>query len=125
MKTSELINVALTYAVVVAMANLVLNLLHYGKPDIALIVGAVVATEVAAWSYQKRVSRMATSSVKLVVGALVAVVCVIQSLAFQYLWHWMSSLAVHLAVGTIASFLVPIVFFDRLQERIAKTRNDR
>jgi|HubBroStandDraft_6_1064221.scaffolds.fasta_scaffold32460_2 hypothetical protein len=125
MKTPEMINVALTYAVVVAMANLVLKVLHYDKPGVALIAAAVAATEVAAWSYQRRARTPAPFSVKLSVGLLIAAVCVIQSITFQAVWHWMSYPTAAIIVGTIGTFAVPLIIFGRLQKRIVKSRNDR
>lgn len=122
MKPAEMVNVALTYAVAVAITNLILNVLHHNKPGIALIAGAVVATEVAAWSYQRRAGKLAPVSVKLSVGALIAIVCVLECIAFQMLWRWMPSPVVTVIVGAVGSFIVPLVFFGSLQERIVRPR---
>jgi hypothetical protein len=125
MKTSEMINVALTYAVVVAMANLVIKVLHYDKPGVALIAAAVAATEVAAWSYQRRAGTLAPFSVKFAVGTLIAAVCVVQSVTFQALWHWMSYPTAAIIVGTIGTFAIPLIIFGQLQKRIGKPGDDR
>ncbi|HEY6333850.1 MAG TPA: hypothetical protein VI756_31325 [Blastocatellia bacterium] len=122
MKPAEMVNVALTYAVTVALTNLILKVLNHNKPGIALIAGAVIATEVAAWSYQKRARKLAPLSVKLFVGGLMAIVCVLQCIAFQALWHWMTSPVVTVIVGAVGSFVVPLLIFGNLQERIVRPR---
>jgi len=122
MKASEMINVGLSYAVVVALANLALNLLGYAKPGIALVAAAVVATEVAAWSYQRRTRRLAPFSVRLAVAVLLTVICVIQSVAFQAMWHWMDHPTTTTIVGAVGVFAVPLAIFGELQKRMTRSQ---
>ena len=122
MKFSELINVAMSYIVAVALANLAVGLLSEKKPVIALVVGAIIATEVAAWFYGRKNTKPAPPRIKLELGSLLAGLCIAESLIFQVLWKWMPYPAIEVAIAAAGSFLFPMVIFDRLHRSIARPR---
>jgi hypothetical protein len=121
MNPAELVNTGLAYIVGVALANLVSEALHLGKPAIALAVGAVVATEVAAWSYQRRKRAEAPFAVKFTVAALIVALCIVLSIISQILWHWMPFPVTTTVIAALGSFAVAMIMFGRLQKMMAKS----
>src|SRR5262249_17267115 len=93
-------------------------MLGYNKPAIALSSGAVVATEVAAWSWQIRKRGPAPTNLKLWVGGLVAALSLTEGLVFQTLFKWMASPATTIGVITIACLLLPPLTFEAFRQTI-------
>jgi len=117
-KTSDWVNIALAYVVTVAVVNLVIHMAGYNKPAIALSSGAVVATEVAAWSWQIRKSRAAPMRIKLWVGVLIAALSLSEGISFQVLFKRMNRPAPTIAVIAIACFLLPPLTFEAFRQTI-------
>ena len=118
MKPSDWINIGLAYIVTVAIINLIIHMLGYNKPAIALSSGAVVATEVAAWSWQIRKRGPASTGLKLWVGALIAGLSLTEGLGFQLLFKWMARPAATIGVITISCLLLPPLTFEAFRQTI-------
>jgi hypothetical protein len=121
-KPSDWINIALAYVVTVAVVNLVIHMLGYNKPAIALSSGAVVGTEVAAWSWQIRQARAAPIAVKLWVGALISALSLIEGLAFQVIFRWMTHPAPTIGVIAISCVLLPPLTFEVFRQTLPVKR---
>jgi len=121
-KASDWINVGLAYVVTVAVVNLVIHMLGHNKPAIALISGAVLATEVAAWSWQIRKACVSTIGLKLWVGGLIAALSMTQGLVFQVIFRWMSNPAATISVIAIASLLLPPLTLEAFRQTIPRRR---
>jgi len=124
-KAFDWINIALAYVVTVAAANLLIHMLGYNKPAIALISGAVVATEVAAWSWQIRKRRPAGTSLKLRVGALIAALSLTQALVFQMLFKWMARPSATTSVIAIACLVLPPLTFEAFRQTVPVGKRNR
>ena len=122
MKPSDWINIALAYVVTVAVVNLVIHMLGYNKPAIALISGAVVATEAAAWCWQVRKGRTAPIEIKVWIGLLIAALSLLEGLAFQGIFRWMSHPAPTIGVIAICCFLLPPVTFEAFRQTVPVRR---
>jgi hypothetical protein len=124
-KPFDWINIALAYVVTVAASNLFIHMLGYNKPAIALISGAVVATEVAAWSWQIRKRCAAGATLKLQVGGLIAALSLIQALVFQVLFKWMARPSATIAVIAIASLVLPPLTFEVFRQTVPAGKRKR
>ena len=122
MKASDWINIALAYVVTVAIINLIIHMLGYNKPAIALSSGAVVATEVAAWSWQIRQRSPAPMDLKLWVGALIAAVSLAEGLAFQAIFKWMARPAATIGVIAICCLALPALTFEAFRRSVPARR---
>jgi hypothetical protein len=111
-KLSEWINITLAYVITVAVVNLVIHLIGYNRPAIALISGAVLGTEVAAWSWQVRKACAAPIRLKLWIGGLIATLSLMEGLAFQLIFRWMSRPAATIGVIAISCLLLPPLTFE-------------
>ena len=125
MKPFDWINIALAYVVTVAAANLVIHMVGYNKPALALTSGAVVATEVAAWSWQTRKRCPAGTSLKLRVGALIAALSLTQALVFQMLFKWMARPSATISVIAIACLVLPPLTFEAFRQTVPVGRRKR
>ena len=125
MKPFDWINIALAYVVTVAAANLIIHMLGYNKPAIALTLGAVVATEVAAWSWQIRKRCPAGTSLKLRVGALIAALSLTQALVFQMLFKWMARPSATISVIAIACLVLPPLTFEAFRQTVPVGKRKR
>jgi hypothetical protein len=124
-KPFDWINIALAYVVTVAVANLIIHMLGYNKPAIALSSGAVVATEVAAWSWQIRKGCAAGATLKLQVGGLIAALSLTQALVFQALFKWMARPSATIAVIAIASLALPPLTFEVFRRTLPAGKRKR
>jgi hypothetical protein len=124
-KPFDWINIALAYVVTVAAANLLIHMLGYNKPAIALSSGAVVATEVAAWSWQVRKRCPAATTLKLKVGGLIAALSFAQALVFQMVFKWMTRPSATIAVITIACLVLPPLTFEVFRQTVPAGKSKR
>lgn len=123
MKLSDWINIGLAYVVTVAVVNLIIHMIGYNRPVIALTSGSVVATEVAAWAWQIRKDCAAPVSLKLWVGGLIAALSLTEGLAFQLIFKWMSHPISTASVIAITCVLLPLLTFEAFRQTIpAKKR---
>jgi hypothetical protein len=108
--------------VTVAVVNLVIHMLGYNKPAIALISGAVVATESAAWCWQVRKGYAAPTGVKVWIGGLIAALSLIEGLSFQIIFRWMTRPATMIAVIAICCLLLPPLTFEAFRKTVPVRR---
>src|SRR5262245_3440313 len=93
-------------------------MLGYNKPAIALSSGAVVATEVADWSWQIRKGGPAPTNGKLWPGGLIAALSLTEGLAFQVLFKWMARPGATIGVITVSCLLLPPLTFEAFRQAI-------
>ncbi len=118
MKRSDWINIGLAYVVTVAAVNLIIHMIGYNRPVIALTSGSVVATEVAAWSWQIRKGSAAPLAIKLWVGGLISTLGLTEGLAFQFIFKWMSHPVSTIGVIAISCLVLPPLTFEAFRQTV-------
>lgn len=121
-KLSELFIVGLAYIIGVTLAYAVLSALGSADMNLALVMGAILGTEIGAWLYHRRVPAAAPFSVKASVGLLMAILCVFQSLLFQTLWGWLKYPEVSIPIGAVGTFVFPFVLYGTMRKALAKAK---
>lgn len=125
MRTNDFVNVALSYLVSVALINLLITVLGYAKPGIALAVGVVVGTDVAAWLYKRCSARSSSVNLRLGLGAMLAALCIAESAGLQLLIHWMVYPLATTAIAAAGTLVFPLLMFEGLAGWIGKSREDK
>ncbi|RYX83643.1 hypothetical protein EON83_13645 [bacterium] len=86
------------------------------------MVGVIAAIFVAAWFYQSRNEQLAPAKVKLVVGATLAVLCVVQGLLFQHFLQWMTYPDIAISIAALGTFVFPFVMWNPFGENVVALR---
>lgn len=112
LKPKELIIVGLFYLVGVALTYFAAVHLVDDAAGGAQVVGTITGTFIAIWLYQSRNPQLAPAKVKLAVGGTLAILCILQGLVFQQLFHWMIYPDIGIGVPAIFTTVIPFAFWN-------------
>ncbi len=106
---------ALTYAVE--------RVINAGAPQLALIVGALLASQVAAWRLAEQPSVELSFVIKAQVGLVVAATCIVFALILQAILHWLPFPEVTIPISAFGSFIFPVFLMTRTFRSVRETKN--
>ena len=112
MKSKELLAASLTYLIGVTAVYFIA--VHYIEDAVSIsrVVGTVLAVLIATWFYQSRNEKLAPPKVKLAVGATLAMLCVLQGVAFQQVLKWETHPNMRILFGALGAILFPFVIWN-------------
>jgi hypothetical protein len=117
-----LIGVAYSIGIVIGAGIIKQFLADRRSMAFALILGAILGTEVAARLYHSRRKGRAPFAVKATIGILLSVLCIAISLFLQYVWGWMTYPEIDIPFGVVGSFGFPFILFNTWQKALAKRK---
>lgn len=125
-KVADLLVTGFIYLVAVTVGYLILKRLDpENAVGLSQAEGSIIASCAAIWLYQAKNDEMAPFGVKATFGLTLAVLCIVQGLAFQQLWHWMDYPDVNISIGAIGGFLFPILLWKNFGKSIVQSRKPR
>lgn len=122
MKINELLAAGLAYLVGVTVAYFVAVRFVDDAVGISQVVGTILGVLVATWFYQSRNEQLAPAKVKLVVGGTLAVLCVLQGLAFQQFLKWMTYPDIGIFFGAVGALVFPFVIWNSFGKSVTASR---
>jgi hypothetical protein len=123
MKIKDVIIVAASYFLSVALTFAIASLFRENSSGVSQCVGAILASQVAAILYGLKNDTPAPFKVKAFVSMMLVVLCVIQGLVFQVIWHWMEYPDISLTIGGIGTFFFPFLFWKTMEKGVVDWRH--
>lgn len=122
MKLSESIIVAMGYVLFFSIAAFIIYRFKVSDPGLALVVGAIIGTQIAAWLYHKRGQDLASNRIKAIVGVELSLLAIFIGLCSQAILKWIVFPEITLSIGAVGSFIFPFVIFGQMQKVLNKSK---
>ena len=119
MRRVEWALVALVYVCATLVAISAVRAFHLDT-GIALVIGAATGSMTAAWLYHRRDANAAPMGFLMLVGAMMAILCVGVGAAAQWLWRVMPLPEVTLLIATVGTFLFPLLLTGTMRKAMSK-----
>ena len=116
MENKELLMTAISHLGSFAIGAGIIYYFQVGDASLALIIGAIFGTQVAAIQYHRRIPDPAPAKVKATAGIVLAVMAIFAGVISQFMLEWMPLPEVTLPIAAIGSFIFPFVLFNSMQK---------
>lgn len=120
MKLTQLLTVAGVHVATFAVALFAVMHIQPDMPELALVVAAITGTFTGAFLYHRTETISASFSEKAAVGGVMAIICVVETLVAQSLWHIMDMPEVEIPISAIGTFVFPFVLFKPFEKSLRR-----
>src|SRR5688572_7989970 len=94
----------------------------HGDASMALVLGAVVASQAGSLLYHRRERNRAPFAVKAAAGAVTAAAAAAMGLVIHRFWTPMTYPEVVIPIAAIGSFVFPFVLFETMRKALVRER---
>ncbi len=122
MKLSEGIIIAIGYVLSFFITAFIIYRFKVSNPGLALVVGAIIGTQISAWLYHKRGQDLTSNRIKAIVGVELSLLAIFIGLCSQAILKWIAFPEITLSIGAVGSFIFPFVIFGQIQKAFNKSK---
>ncbi len=122
MKLSEGIIIAIGYVLSFFIAAFIIYRFKVSNPGLALVVGAIIGTQISAWLYHKRGQDLTSNRIKAIVGVELSLLAIFIGLCSQAILQWIAFPEITLSISAVGSFIFPFVIFGQIQKAFNKSK---
>jgi hypothetical protein len=122
MRATGYLVVAGTFVVAALLAYAVIRAIGWQAHDFALVVAAIVSTQAGAIIWHRQDPNATVASVKLRLGMLLSVTCLVFTLAFQATSGWLRYPEVTAPIATLGCFLFPYALVGSMWKALSQAR---
>jgi hypothetical protein len=125
MKVWGYVVVAASFVATALIAYAIIRAVKPDSPDLALVVAAIVATQVGVVLWQRQDAKAPLLRVKLGLGALLSGTAVLFTLAMQAVASWLPYPEVTTPIAAVGCFVFPFALVGPLWQALSKNRPPR
>lgn len=106
-----------------SITGLILHCLKSDHPTLALVVGAILSTQVGIIAFHLQPGSTCSLKVKAQLGGVVAGTCLVFSLVMQVIANFFPDPVISIPISAIGSFIFPFVLFNIMWNSMQKNKN--
>src|SRR5688572_5906436 len=118
MRRDEWVLVGLAYVCVAVGGLALMHAMRWESEGMALVAAVIIAIELAAYFFHRRTADHAPAGLRLLLGGMLAVLCIVACVFAQQRWHVFALPEVVIPIHALGCAIFPMLLFNTFRKSL-------